>query len=68
MVQMNDLAKLKQEHEATLLVKFQALLNNKKQHIRDLIQLLEKGREGTLNQLGVIKDVVIYGVLSSISI
>ncbi|KAF8468390.1 hypothetical protein BDZ91DRAFT_848199 [Kalaharituber pfeilii] len=42
-VQLKDLAALKKEHEDAMLVKFQDVLNSKKQQIRNLTRLLEVG-------------------------
>ncbi|KAF8454941.1 hypothetical protein BGX38DRAFT_1170280 [Terfezia claveryi] len=44
--QLKDLRNLKKEHEDAMLVKFQELLNSKKQHIRELTGLVDaKGRQ-----------------------
>lgn len=44
--QLKDLTNLKKEHEDAMLVKFQELLNSKKQHIRELTWLVDaKGKQ-----------------------
>jgi len=46
--QLKDLTNLKKEHEDAMLVKFQELLNSKKQHIRELTRLVDvKGRQNS---------------------
>ena len=54
---LQDLTMLKKEHEDAMLVKFQELLNSKKQHIRTLTRLIDEGdRRGNsigLSNIGV---------------
>lgn len=44
--QLRDLTILKKQHEDAMLVKFQELLNSKKQHIRDLTRIVNAGGRG----------------------
>ena len=51
--QVKDLTTLKKEHEDALLLKFQELLNSKKQRIRDLNRIIEgRGVSPKLESIG----------------